>query len=148
MEAFKHECKKEIEEMKRTKTSIGISVLEMFVKNVCINTIARCGNNPDMQIYQNKFHIYLHYIQARMEEGQKRAKLLQGAVESMSEIFESNHDALQEDQTSWLHLPQEVRLMILENLSNAELIKLQPTEKAEARAEAEVGGAYAIYEEG
>ncbi|WP_342638121.1 hypothetical protein QU600_001598 [Orientia tsutsugamushi] len=66
----------------------------------------------------------------------------------MDEIFESNQDDNQESPASWLHLPPELKLLILENLSNNDLTKLQPTEKAEAGAEAEVVGAHAIYEEG
>ncbi|KJV74665.1 ankyrin repeat-containing protein [Orientia tsutsugamushi] len=50
----------------------------------------------------------------------------------MDEIFESNQDDNQESPASWLHLPPELKLMILENLSNNDLTKLQPTEKAEA----------------
>ncbi|WP_263363981.1 hypothetical protein [Orientia tsutsugamushi] len=45
-------------------------------------------------------------------------------------------------------MSQEVRLMILENLNNDDLTKLQHTDIAEAVAESEVeaGGAHAIYE--
>ncbi|KJV74087.1 PRANC domain protein [Orientia tsutsugamushi str. TA763] len=93
------------------------------------------------------FPCTLPFIEKSIKEGKARAKLLQGAVKSMDEIFESNQDAFQESQTSWRHLPPEVRLMILENLSNNDLTKLQHNDTAEAEAEAQVEGAYAIYEE-
>ncbi|KJV69822.1 PRANC domain-containing protein [Orientia tsutsugamushi] len=66
--------------------------------------------------------------------------MLHGAVESMDEIFESNQDNRKESPISWLQLPPELKLMILENLSNNDLTKLQHTDEAEA------GGAHAIYE--
>ncbi|WP_155730082.1 PRANC domain-containing protein, partial [Orientia tsutsugamushi] len=112
-----------------------------------INTLARCANNPDIVLCQDKFSMYSSFIQKSIEKGKARAKLLQGAAESMDEIFESNHDPSQKIQTSWLHLPPEVRVMILENLGNTDLTKLQHNDTAEAEAEAELEGAYAIYEE-
>ncbi|KJV74664.1 Uncharacterised protein [Orientia tsutsugamushi] len=48
--------------MKRTKASIGTSVLDVFVKNTCINTLARLANNPNIQIYPSKLYIYIRII--------------------------------------------------------------------------------------
>ncbi|WP_232488831.1 hypothetical protein [Orientia tsutsugamushi] len=49
---------------------------------------------------------YLNQFRKKsIKEGKERAKLLQGAVESMDEIFESNQDSHQEIQISWFHLP-------------------------------------------
>ncbi|WP_371222190.1 PRANC domain-containing protein [Orientia tsutsugamushi] len=95
--------------------------------------------------------MYSSFIEKSIKEGKARAKMLQGAVESIDEIFESNQDASQEIQKSWLHLSPEVRLMILENLNNDDLTKLQHNEEAEAgeagpEVEDEVAGACAIYE--
>ncbi|KJW06754.1 PRANC domain protein, partial [Orientia tsutsugamushi str. UT144] len=104
-------------------------------------------NNPDIVKCQNRFLMYSSCIEKSIEEGKARAKLLQGAAESMDEIFEYNQDVSQKSQTSWSHLPPEVRLMILENLGNDDLTKLQHNEEAAAEAEAQVEGAYAIYEE-
>ncbi|WP_371223210.1 ankyrin repeat domain-containing protein [Orientia tsutsugamushi] len=143
LKELEQQCHKEIEQMKSISVGEnGLSFFDIFVLQKDINTLARCANNPDIVKCQNRFLMYSSCIEKSIEEGKARAKLLQGGVESMDEIFESNQDAFQESQTSWHHLPPEVRLMILENLSNNDLTKLQHTDAAEA----EVGGAYAIYE--
>ncbi|KJV73824.1 ankyrin repeat domain-containing protein [Orientia tsutsugamushi] len=147
LKELEQQCHKEIEEMK--SISVGknsSSFFDIFVLQKDINTLARCANNPDVKKYQNKFSMYSSFIEKSIEEGQARAKLLKGAVESMNEIFESNHDVSQESQISWLNLPPELKVMILENLGDDDLTKLQHNEEADVNAEAEVGGAYAIYD--
>ncbi|BAG40607.1 ankyrin repeat-containing protein 06_04 [Orientia tsutsugamushi str. Ikeda] len=154
LKELEQQCHKEIEEM--CSISVGssscLSFFDIFVLKKDMNILARCANNPDIVRHQNKFSMYSPFIEKSIEEGEKRAKLLQGAVESIDEIFESNQDASQKSQTSWSHLPPEVRFMILENLDNDDLTKIQRTDVAEAgeagaEVEAEVGGAHAIYEE-
>ncbi|KJV91032.1 ankyrin repeat domain-containing protein [Orientia tsutsugamushi] len=148
LKELEQQCHNEIKQM--CSISVGSSCLsffDIFVLQKDINMLARCANNPDIVLCQNKFSMYSSFIEKSVEKGKARAKLLQEASESMDEIFESNQDASQEIQTSWLHLPPEVRLMILENLSNTDLTKLQHNDTAEAEAEAELEGAYAIYEE-
>ncbi|KJW07182.1 ankyrin repeat family protein [Orientia tsutsugamushi str. UT144] len=143
LKELEQQCHKEIEQMKSISVGEnGLSFFDIFVLQKDINTLARCANNPDIVKYQNKFSMYSSFIEKSIGAGQARANLLQGGVESMDEIFESNQDAFQESQISWHHLPPEVRLMILENLSNNDLTKLQHTDAAEAK----VGGTYAIYE--
>ncbi|SPR15948.1 ankyrin repeat domain-containing protein [Orientia tsutsugamushi] len=147
LNGLKQQCHKEIEEMKSIYVSKNdLSFFDIFVLKKDMNILARCVNNPDIVRHQNKFSMYSPFIEKSIEEGKARAKLLQGAAESMDEIFESNQDASQKSQTSWSHLPPEVRLMILENLGNDDLTKLQHNEEAAAEAEAQVEGAYAIYE--
>nr|WP_109227129.1 ankyrin repeat domain-containing protein [Orientia tsutsugamushi] len=150
---IKQKCLQEIQEMKSFKIVSNLSFFEVFIQKRNINILARCANNPYIAEHQCKFPIYYSFIEKSIEEGKARAKLLQGAAESIDEIFESNQDDSQEIQKSWLHLSPEVRVMILENLSNNDLTKLQHTDVAEAgeagaevEAEAEVGGAYAIYD--
>ncbi|WP_371220405.1 ankyrin repeat domain-containing protein [Orientia tsutsugamushi] len=150
---LEQQCHKEIDQMKSICISKNdSSFFDIFILQKDINTLARCANNPDIAKCQNKFSMYSSCIEKSIEEGKVRAKLLQGAAESMDEIFESNQDFSQKSQTSWSHLPPEVRLMILENLDNDDLTKIQHTDVAEAgeagaEVEAEVGGAHAIYEE-
>ncbi|WP_080571789.1 ankyrin repeat domain-containing protein [Orientia tsutsugamushi] len=146
LSTIKKQCLQKIQEMKSINIGKNLSFFEVFFQKKDINTLARCANNPDIVKCQNRFPMYSSYIEKSIEEGESRAKLLQGAVESMDEIFESNQDASQESKTSWSHLPPEVRLMILENLNNDDLTKLQHNEEAEAEAEAQVEGAHAIYE--
>ncbi|WP_342637845.1 ankyrin repeat domain-containing protein [Orientia tsutsugamushi] len=145
---IKQKCLQEIQEMKSINIGKNLSFFEVFIQKRNINMLARYANNPYIVAHQNKFSMYSSCIEKSIEEGKARTKLLQGAVESIDEIFESNQDASQKSQTSWLHLSQEVRLMILENLNNDDLTKLQHTDIAEAVAESEVeaGGAHAIYE--
>ncbi|SPR10066.1 ankyrin repeat domain-containing protein [Orientia tsutsugamushi] len=153
LKELEQQCHKEIEEMKSIRVGKNnLSFFDIFVLQKDINMLARCANNSDIVKFQNKFSMYSSFIEKSIGDGQARAKLLQGAAESMDEIFESNQDTNQENQTSWSHLPPEVRVMILENLSNNDLTKLQHTDVAEAgeagaEVEDEVGGAYAIYEE-
>ncbi|BAG39672.1 ankyrin repeat-containing protein 05_03 [Orientia tsutsugamushi str. Ikeda] len=147
LKELEQQCHKEIKKMKSICVSKNdSSFFDIFVLQKDINTLARCANNSDIVKYQNKFSMYSSFIEKSIKEGKARAKMLQGAVESIDEIFESNQDANQESQISWLHLPPEVRMMILENLSNTDLTKLQHNDTAEAEAEAELEGAYAIYE--
>ncbi|WP_232488854.1 PRANC domain-containing protein [Orientia tsutsugamushi] len=148
LKELEQQCHKEIEEMRSISVGEnGKSFFDIFILQKDINTLARCANNPDIVLCQDKFSMYSSFIEKSIKEGKARAKILQGAVESIDEIFESNQDANQESQISWLHLPPEVRMMILENLSNTDLTKLQHNDTAEAEAEAELEGAYAIYEE-
>ncbi|SPR13315.1 ankyrin repeat-containing protein [Orientia tsutsugamushi] len=153
LKGLEQQCHKEIEEMKSISVGKNVSsFFDIFVLQKNMNILARCANNPDIVKCQNRFLMYSSCIEKSIEKGKARAKLLQGAAESMDEIFESNQDTNQENQTSWSHLPPEVRVMILENLSNNDLTKLQHTDVAEAgeagaEVEDEVGGAYAIYEE-
>ncbi|KJV51874.1 PRANC domain-containing protein, partial [Orientia tsutsugamushi] len=148
LKELEQQCHNEIEEMMSISVGEnGKSFFDIFVLQKDINTLARCANNPDIVLCQDKFFMYSSFIEKSIKEGKARAKMLQGAVESIDEIFESNQDANQKSQISWLHLPLEVRMMILENLSNTDLTKLQHNDTAEADAEAELEGAYAIYEE-
>ncbi|WP_371253361.1 ankyrin repeat domain-containing protein [Orientia tsutsugamushi] len=157
LKELEQQCHKEIEQMQSICVrKNGPSFFDIFILQKDINTLARRANNPDIVKCQNRFPMYSSCIEKSIEEGKARTKLLQGAVESMDEIFESNQDAFQESQTSWRHLPPEVRFMILENLDNDDLTKIQRTDVAEAgeagaeveaEVEAEVGGAHAIYEE-
>nr|WP_064591217.1 ankyrin repeat domain-containing protein [Orientia tsutsugamushi] len=152
LKELEQQCHNEIKQM--CSISVGSSCLsffDIFVLQKDINTLARCANNPDIVKCKNRFIMYSSCIEKSIEEGKVRAKLLQEAAESMDEIFESYQDASQESKTSWSHLPPEVRLMILENLNNDDLTKLQHNEEAEAgeasaEVEDEVGGAHAIYE--
>ncbi|WP_371222040.1 PRANC domain-containing protein [Orientia tsutsugamushi] len=149
LKELEQQCHNEIKQM--CSISVGSSCLsffDIFVLQKDINMLARCANNPDIVKCQNRFPMYSSCIEKSIEEGKARAKMLQGAVESIDEIFESNQDASQEIQTSWLHLPPEVRVMILENLGNDDLIKLQHTDitGASPEVEDEVAGACAIYE--
>ncbi|KJV51165.1 PRANC domain protein [Orientia tsutsugamushi str. Gilliam] len=148
---IKQKCLQEIQEMKSFKIVSNLSFFEVFIQNRNINMLARYANNPNIVKCKNRFLMYSSCIEKSIEEGKSRAKLLQGAAESMDEIFESNQDAFQKSQTSWSHLPPEVRFMILENLDNDDLTKIQRTDVAEAgeagaEVEAEVKGAYAIYD--
>ncbi|SPR04237.1 ankyrin repeat domain-containing protein [Orientia tsutsugamushi] len=148
LKELEQQCHNEIKQM--CSISVGSSCLsffDIFVLKKDINMLARCANNPDIVKHQNKFSMYSSFIEKSVEKGKARAKLLQGAAESMDEIFESNQAVSQKSQPSWSHLPPEVRLMILENLGNDDLTKLQHNEEAAAEAEAQVEGAYAIYEE-
>ncbi|KJV56246.1 ankyrin repeat domain-containing protein [Orientia tsutsugamushi] len=152
LKELEQQCHKEIEEMKSISVrQNGLSFFDIFILKKDMNILARCANNPYIAEHQCKFPIYYPFIEKSIKEGKARAKLLQEAAESMDEIFESNQDASQEIQKSWLHLSPEVRLMILENLNNDDLTKLQQNEEAEAgkagaEVEDEVAGAYAIYE--
>ncbi|WP_371220764.1 PRANC domain-containing protein [Orientia tsutsugamushi] len=153
LKELEQQCHNEIKQM--CSISVGSSCLsffDIFVLQKDMNILARCANNPDIVKHQNNFSMYSCFIEKSVEKGKARAKLLQEASESMDEIFESNQDASQKSQTSWSHLPPEVRFMILENLDNDDLTKIQRTDVAEAgeagaEVEAEVGGAHAIYEE-
>ncbi|WP_371223056.1 ankyrin repeat domain-containing protein [Orientia tsutsugamushi] len=157
LKELEQRCHKEIKEMKYICIrESNLSFFDIFVLQKDMKVLTRCANNPDIVKCQNRFPMYSSCIEKSIEEGKARTKLLQGAVESMDEIFESNQDAFQESQTSWRHLPPEVRFMILENLDNDDLTKIQRTDVAEAgeagaeveaEVEAEVGGAHAIYEE-
>ncbi|SPR13775.1 ankyrin repeat-containing protein [Orientia tsutsugamushi] len=148
LKELEQQCHKEIEEMMSISVGKnGSSFFDIFVLQKDKKVLTRCANNLDIAKYQNKFSMYSSFIEKSIKEGKARAKLLQGAAESMDEIFESNQDSHQESHISWLHLPPEVRMMILENLSNTDLTKLQHNDTAEAEAEAELEGAYAIYEE-
>ncbi|WP_371253927.1 ankyrin repeat domain-containing protein [Orientia tsutsugamushi] len=152
LKELEQQCHKEIEEMKSIPVGKNCtSFFDIFVLQKDKKVLTRCANNPNLVKCKNKFSMYSSFIEKTIEEGKARAKMLQGAAESMDEIFESNHDANQEGQTSWPHLPPEVRLMILENLNNDDLTKLQQNEEAEAgtagaEVEDEVAGAHAIYE--
>ncbi|BAG39507.1 ankyrin repeat-containing protein 02 [Orientia tsutsugamushi str. Ikeda] len=141
---FQQECCKEIEKMKSTYVNeSGLSVWDIFILQKDKQELIRCSyQHNDIIKLMNEFCMYSPFIVKSIVEATGRTKLLQGAAESMDEIFESNHDASQEGHTSWLYLPPELKLMILENLSTNDLIKLQQFDEAEALLK----GAYALYE--
>ncbi|WP_231966244.1 PRANC domain-containing protein [Orientia tsutsugamushi] len=91
LKELEQQCHKEIEEMKSISVGEnGKSFFDIFVLQKDINTLARCANNPDIVKCQDKFSMYSSFIEKSIKEGKARAKLLQGAAESMDEIFESN----------------------------------------------------------
>ncbi|WP_231108637.1 PRANC domain-containing protein, partial [Orientia tsutsugamushi] len=93
LKKLEQQCHEEINQMKSIYVcSSCFSFFDIFVLQKDINTLARCANNPDIVLCQDKFSMYSSFIQKSIEKGKARAKLLQGAAESMDEIFESNHD--------------------------------------------------------
>nr|WP_064591185.1 ankyrin repeat domain-containing protein [Orientia tsutsugamushi] len=144
LKKFQQECCKEIEKMKSAHVNeSSLSVWDIFILQKDKSELIRCSyQHSEIIKLTNEFHMYSQFIVKSIVEATGRTKLLQGAAESMDEIFESNHDASQECHTSWLYLPPELKLMILENLSTNDLIKLQQFDEAEAVLK----GAYALYE--
>ncbi|WP_371253189.1 ankyrin repeat domain-containing protein [Orientia tsutsugamushi] len=144
LKKFQQECCKEIEKMKSAYVNeSSLSVWDIFILQKDKSELIRCSyQHSEIIKLTNEFHMYSEFIVKSIVEATGRTKLLQGAAESMDEIFESNHDVSQESQTSWLYLPPELKLMILENLSTNDLIKLQHFDEAEAVLK----GAYALYE--
>ncbi|KJV74698.1 ankyrin repeat-containing protein 09 [Orientia tsutsugamushi] len=144
LKKFQQECCKEIEKMKSTHVNeSSLSVWDIFILQTDKQELIRCSyQHDDITKLMNEFCMYSPFIVKSIVEATGRTKLLQGAAESMDEIFESNHDASQEGHTSWLYLPPELKMMILENLSTNDLIKLQHFDEAEALLK----GAYALYE--
>ncbi|KJW07210.1 ankyrin repeat family protein [Orientia tsutsugamushi str. UT144] len=148
LKELEQKCHNEIEQMKSTLDSeSNLSFFDIFMLKKDKEALVRLAYNPDFIKLKGEFCMYSPFIEmAIVEVMTTRSRMLQGAAESMDEIFESNQDANQESHTSWLHLPPELKLMILENLGNHDLIKLQPTGFTELM-EAELRGAYTIYEE-
>ncbi|KJV55460.1 ankyrin repeat domain-containing protein [Orientia tsutsugamushi] len=134
LKKFQQECCKEIEKMKSAHVNeSSLSVWDIFILQKDKSELIRCSyQHSEITKLTNEFHMYSQFIVKSIAEATGRTRLLQGAAESMDEIFESNHDVSQESQTSWLYLPPELKLMILENLSTNDLIKLQCFDEAEA----------------
>ncbi|CAM79757.1 ankyrin repeat domain-containing protein [Orientia tsutsugamushi] len=141
---FQQKCCKEIDQMKSTYVNeSGLSVWDIFILQKDKQELIRCSyKHDDIIKLTNEFCMYSPFIVKSIVEATGRTKLLQGAAESMDEIFESNHDANQECQACWLSLAPELKMIVLENLSTNDLIKLQDFDEAEAVLK----GAYALYE--
>lgn len=129
-------CQKEIQEMKNTIVceSKNISLFDILM-DPDLDKIAIFINNH--RIIKHKFMkelcMYSPFIEKAIES---RSMMLQNAVESIDEIFESNQDT----STSWLQLPLEMKFMVLEYCSQDDLIKLHHHE------EAEIAGRHAMHE--
>ncbi|KJV72236.1 ankyrin repeat domain-containing protein [Orientia tsutsugamushi] len=147
LKELEQKCYKEIEQMKSTLDSeSNLSFFDIFILEKDKGVLARLAYDLDLIKIKGEFCMYSPFIErAIVEVMTTRSMMLQGAAESIDEIFESNQDANQESQTSWLHLPPELKMMILENLGNNDLTKLQPTYFNDLM-EAELKGAYNIYE--
>ncbi|SPM44586.1 ankyrin repeat-containing protein 09 [Orientia tsutsugamushi] len=147
LKELEQKCYKEIEQMKSSLDSeSNLSFFDIFILKKDKGVLARLAYDLDFIKIKGEFCMYSPFIErAIVEVMTTRSMMLQGAAESIDEIFESNQDANQESQTSWLHLPPELKLMILENLGNNDLTKLQPTYFNDLM-EAELKGAYNIYE--
>lgn len=84
LKELEQQCHNEIKQM--CSISVGSSCLsffDIFVLQKDMNILARCANNPDIVKHQNNFSMYSCFIEKSVEKGKARAKLLQGAVESM-----------------------------------------------------------------
>lgn len=133
-------CEKEIQEMKNTIIceSKNTSLFDIFMDSD-LDKIAKFINSHKTikDKFMKELCMYSPFIDKAIES---RSCMLQNAVESIDEIFESN----QGTSTSWLQLPLEMKFRVLEYCSKDDLIKLQ--HHAE-EAKAEVAGAHATYEE-
>lgn len=144
LKKFQQECYEEIEKMKSTHVNeSSLSVWDIFILQKDEQELIRCSyQHDDIIKLMNEFCMYSSFIVKSVVEATGRTKLLQGAAESMDETFASIHDSCQENCTSWLSLPPELKMMILENLNTSDLIPLQHFDAAEAALK----GAYALYE--
>lgn len=120
-------CEKEIQNMKDTivceseKTSLFDIFMDSDLDKIAI---FMTNNRIISHKFKKEFCMYSPFIEKAIES---RTLMLQNAVESMDEIFEPN----QNDSTSWLHLPLEMKFMVLEYCSKDDLTKLQYHEEAE-----------------
>ncbi|KJV89019.1 ankyrin repeat family protein [Orientia tsutsugamushi str. UT76] len=129
-------CQKEIQKMKDTIVceSENTSLFDMFMDSD-LDKIARSTNYRHIRHkFEKEFCTYSPFIEKAIES---RTLMLQNAVESIDEIFEPNQD----DSTSWLHLPLEMKFMVLEYCSKDDLTKLQHYE------EVEIAGGNVMHEE-
>lgn len=119
-------CQKEIQKMKDTIVceSEKTSLFDIFMDSD-LDKIARSTNHRTIRHkFKKEFCTYSPFIEKAIES---RTLMLQNAVESIDEIFEPN----QNDSTSWLHLPPEMKFMVLEYCSKNDLTKLQHHEEVE-----------------
>lgn len=129
-------CQKEIQKMKDTIVceSENTSLFDMFMDSD-LDKIARSINHTAIRHqFKKEFCMYSPFIEKAIES---RSLMLQNAAESIDEIFEQNQD----DSTSWLHLPLEMKFMVLEYCSKDDLTKLQHLE------EVEIAGGNVMHEE-
>lgn len=129
-------CQKEIQKMKDTIVceSENTSLFDMFMDSD-LDKIARSTNYRHIRHkFKKEFCTYSPFIEKAIES---RTLMLQNAVESIDDIFEPNQD----DSTSWLHLPLEMKFMVLEYCSKDDLTKLQHHE------EVEIAGCNVMHEE-
>lgn len=129
-------CQKEIQKMKDTIVceSEKTSLFDMFMDSD-LDKITRSINHTAIRHqFKKEFCMYSPFIEKAIES---RSLMLQNAVESIDEIFEQNQD----DSTSWLHLPLEMKFMVLEYCSKDDLTKLQHLE------EVEIAGGNVMHEE-
>lgn len=134
---------KEIQKMKNTIVceSKNISLFDILMGTNLDETARFTDNKSIKYMLKKELCMCYPFIEKVIEKAIKsRSEMLQNAVESIDEIFESN----QVDSTSWLQLPPEIKFMILEYCSKDDLIKLQHHDE---ETKAEVAGAHAMYEE-
>lgn len=123
-------CQKEIQKMKNTIVceSENTSLFDIFMASD-LDKIARSTNHRTIRHqFKKEFCMYSPFIEKAIES---RSLMLQNAVESIDEIFEPNQD----DSTSWLQLPLEMKLMVLEYCNKNDLTKLHHHEEAEVAGE-------------
>ncbi|KJV56547.1 ankyrin repeat family protein [Orientia chuto str. Dubai] len=132
---IKHKCLQEVQSMQAIVVKDNLTLWDIFVvghdkeeqkKYACMLDVTEC---PQYRLYIDKDIV--------------RSAALNTALKSMSNIFDPCSSP--EAQPHLPYLPPEMKLMILENLNNEELIKVSTTEQEE---ETVVAGASPLYEEG
>lgn len=145
LEQYKQEYEQEIQLMKSIKVDSSSESLFDILKDK--NRLARNVDNSNLIDRYNEFQLLQKYINKCMKEATTRNEYIKKA--SDEQIIKNWHLYLDNlsttSQVFWNKLAPELKKEVLEKLSNAELKTLQPIDDA-AGAEAEVGGAHAIYE--
>uniref|UniRef100_UPI0007E42B7F ankyrin repeat domain-containing protein n=1 Tax=Orientia tsutsugamushi TaxID=784 RepID=UPI0007E42B7F len=73
LKKLEQQCHEEINQMKSIYVcSSCFSFFDIFVLQKDINTLARCANNPDIVLCQDKFSMYSSFIQKSIEKGKAR----------------------------------------------------------------------------
>ncbi|KJV57252.1 ankyrin repeat family protein [Orientia chuto str. Dubai] len=142
---LEQKCQQEVQKMNSMK--IGKSTFfDIFVLTKDMNILARCANSSDIvQCSKVNFPIYDPFINESIEKGKQRNAALNNAVTSMNKILAPQSDEMLLSETSWSSLPNEIQYMILEHLSDEELIKIQSP--GEEDSNVQVTGAHAIYDD-
>ncbi|UOX38735.1 ankyrin repeat containing protein [Finch poxvirus] len=113
MKSYMEECKSEIEKIENTLLgSEKVSLLDIWLK-LDYNTITKyvgCINTDELKIYKE-------LIDTLVEEGKKRREMIDQSMKSLENTFSGSEN----DKTSWIHLPIEIRYSILESMDSKDL---------------------------
>ncbi|KJV55386.1 ankyrin repeat family protein [Orientia chuto str. Dubai] len=137
------QCKQEIEKMNNIQ--IGKNNLSLFhlllIERKNITLLSKYVKHPSIASYQVEFPLCSAFLEESVNAAISRTKLLDGAIASVDDIFTSSSQTMTlGSATSWLHLSNEIKYMIMESLDNNDLALIQQTSEQLEVENVEVAG--------